>query len=74
MRSRIELKGVPWLFLVRVLSESSCNRYQNISNGGTDDFDAVHRLHRLYGIDPSGTSCHAMGVSPVKIDCHSSAH
>jgi hypothetical protein len=74
MRSRVELKGAPWLFLVRVLSKSSCNRYQNISNGGTDDYDAVHRLGRLYGIDPSGTSYHAMRVSPVKIDYHSSAH
>jgi hypothetical protein len=56
IRSKVELKAVPWLFFVRVCSSRLCNWSQNISNRGTDDHSAVHRLDRLYDIDPSGTS------------------
>ena len=56
IRSRVELKTVPWLFFVRRYLSDLCNWSQNISNRGTDDHIAVHRLHRLHDIDTCGMS------------------
>ena len=56
IRSRVELKSVPWLFFVRLYLSDLRNWSQNISNRGTDDHIAVHRLDRLHGIDPGGMS------------------
>jgi hypothetical protein len=56
IRSKVELKTAPWLFSVRAYPSHLCNWSLNISNRGTDDHNAVHRLDCLHDIDPSGTS------------------